>query len=238
MKAKVINVRRPTGDGVHSKFAIRRTYVDEVFIPRICDTLGLEVEVFPAITHHDTTTEGRVVTTNDGRLSTRLGPQPSYVYVFLSHLALWSECAAGDECMLIFEDDARLPDSSVAVVRKALADYEAGDPGQADMLYLQAELPYAKEAIRDYNDKYLEPANGSLMRVLEAPDTSGSASYALRPAAARQLVRRAAEKEQNSPDFYFHVAHKEGYIGIQIAKDFRNTFMLHEVWEPYNHTPE
>ena len=233
IKTKVITVCHAPCRMVHSKFAIRKRYVEEQFLPRL-NSLGFDAEIFPAVTGMDAELKDGVAYYKD--LAIPLGRQSSYIYVFLSHLLMWKRCAQNGGTLVVCEDDARLPDSSVDVVKQAIRDYEE-DEDRGDLLYLQSELPYSKEAIREYKPKNLEPAHGSLLRVRKVTDTAGAAGYALRPKAAAALVKRAEECEQNSPDAYFHLAHEDGRIGIVVPKDFRNMFMLHEVWEPYNHEP-
>ena len=89
--------------------------------------VGLTFTRFPAVDTRATTpetVEARQVRLLPGTLKAMVG-------CTLSHLALWQECAAGDESMLILEDDARFVDG----VWDAAA-VEAIDP-EIDIVVLQ-----------------------------------------------------------------------------------------------------
>ena len=83
----------------------------------------------------------------------------------------------------------------------------------------------------------MSPAHGTLIRLRDTSDLSCTAAYAVRPKTAAALLQRAEEKGHEATDCFVHTALREGRIGVVVPKDYRSTFMLHEVWEPYCHTP-
>jgi len=230
--ARVITVCDPAEPGVvHSKFSVRRRYVEGKLIPSL-QASGLDASVFQAITpKRSVIKDGRI---HAGGLSVALNNHgcPNN---FLSNMLLWRECVTTGGTLLICEDDALLPDGAVGVVTAALDDFDR-DEDRGDILFLLAQNPSVRDLIRCHPEDAITPAAGSLVRLGYANDLSCTAAYALRPVAAAALLERSEEKGHDATDCFVHTAFREGRIGVVVPKDYQNTFMLHEVWEPYCHT--
>lgn len=128
--------------------------------------VGLSFTRFPAIDTRSTTPE----TIESRQVRLLPGTLKAMVGCTLSHLALWQECAAGDEPMLILEDDARFVEGVWD------ADMVAAIDPDIDLVVLQTT--YAPE---------LEVGAGPLVQIRGSYRFS-TAAYRITPQGASALL--------------------------------------------------
>ncbi len=238
MIARIISVEHPTAlashtpgcsDYRHSKFVRRKKYVNEVLRPQI-ESLGIETDIFPAVVDTDFGRVGNTITYKDLSLTVEYG----IVGCYLSHVMLWRLCIEKNETIFVIEDDALLPAENQANVLSALKEYDS-IPDHGDILYLLAQLPYARVGIHHYPDHILRPLSTGLRRAYPVNDTSGTAAYAIRPNAAKKLLERVLKVPIIAVDGFLHGAVKARDIGFAVPTDFKKIFMLFEHFADWNH---
>ncbi len=218
------------GSFMHSKFARRRKYVDEVLLPKMLG-LGLKAEIFSAVTDADFAREENIITYQDLKLRIEYGS----VGCFLSHVMLWRLCESLNCALFVLEDDASLPPEHEATVVDALRQYDAL-PDTGDILYMQGQLPYAEIGIHLYPSHTTTPLDQtSLLRVNSVHDLAGTAAYAIKPVAAKKLLDRITRIPMCAVDGFIHGAVNAKEIGVLVPADFHHVVMLHEHFAPWNH---
>lgn len=236
MIARIIAVA-PGAQQMHSKYARRSQYAREVLLPLVRGLSAVrECAIFDAVTPAQIRVADNFLHVQ-GLPSVRLGTH-GCAGNFMSNVALWMECAAGDETMLILEDDARLEPGHVGTVDAACAGLRPADGKR--VLYLLSECPY-QQSMKRYAASQLEAVPGApgLRRVVRCSDTAGTAAYALTPDAAKSLLAALPERTHGPTDWYLNTAAMQRQdVEIVVPAEYQKCFTLHEVWEPWNHLHE
>lgn len=231
--AKVITVCDDPEPGViHSKFAIRRLYVENDLLPAL-EAAGFSASVFPAVTpKRSAILNGKIHYAGQSlKVNTHGCPNN-----FMSNFILWQECVERDTTLLICEDDALLTPDAAEVVPPAVEEF-ASLPDEGDILFLLAQSPSVRGLVRRHPVADAEGVGETMLRLKLSHDLSCTAAYAVRPKAAQALIDRALRIGHDATDSFVHHAFMDGEIGVLIPRDYKRTFMLHEIWEPYCHAP-
>ena len=217
----------PCEDYRHSKFVRRRRYVEKVLLPQM-QRITVAKD-FPAITpKHYTATDTTIRYHNE-----TLAKGPGVPGNFLSHWCLWGWCVHIGVPVLILEDDALLPAEHEAGIVSGLGDVQQlRGPW---ILYLQSQVPYLENHIREYAPSQIQPLSPRLFKVVATDDLAGTASYAINPAAAQILIERAERLGTAPTDAFIHRAFNEGAINVAILGAWRLMFNLDEHWAEWNH---
>ena len=125
------------------------------------------------------------------RLRSRYGGHltPGEAACFASHAVLWEECAAGDQAMLILEDNLEMRDGLLGTIAAAKAELDAGGA----YIRLAATIPRKFVPVRERAD------GAQVVRYLKGP--SGSQAYAISPEGARALLRGARQWAEPIDDY-------------------------------------
>ncbi len=214
---------------MHSKFALRRKYVEKTMLPKI-QSMGLNAEIFKAVIDGDFSFDGKKVFYANLNLIAESGN----VGCFLSHIMLWRLCVERGLTLLVMEDDASLPVEHESTVLGALKEFDSR-PDEGDILYLQGQVPYMEIGLHDYAPHTLVTLGDSLYRVSATSDMSGTAAYAIRPIAAQRLFNRVLKTPMCPVDGFIHHTFNAGEIGVVVPKDFKRVFMLNEHYAEWNH---
>ncbi len=230
LTARIISVANPTAraginpqctDYRHSKFVRRRQYVETQLLPQMAALLP--TTIFPAVTDADFIVSGDDVIYHDVRLRVREGSTGN----FLSHLSLWRECTAP---MLILEDDAELPPANAPNVMYAVNRF-AQYSGPA-VLHLLSAMPYLEHGTKDFGDTIPE---GGMLKVVSAPDLSGTAAYAVNHLGAEVLFHAALRDGTLPTDGFIHRTFNQGELAVLVPERHRECFTLFEHFFPWNH---
>ncbi len=217
----------------HSKFVHRKKYVESTLLPALL-SLGFDARMFPAVVDTDFTREGDNIS-YDKLCLKNLKVAYGGIGCFLSHVSLWSLCVARNETILILEDDALLPDTSVATISVSVKEYD-DLPDYGDILYLLGALPYHATEMHLYMPQELKPVSSTLCRVSPVRDLSGTAAYAIKPKAAQKLLDRIQKIPMCAVDGFIHGAVKDKELTVVVPKNFKHVFMLNEHFAEWNHT--
>lgn len=242
---RIISVENPVpgGSGTscdnyrHSKFVIRRKYVENELVPSMLRQPYESVEPFKAVVDPDfaylidRTGGGYGITWQGVTFSMADCPCPP---CYLSHHCLWNMCVATGKTLLVLEDDVKLSPENEKLVYDTVAEYENG-PYESDVLYLLTAIPYSETSLRTYAHKECRPISGKLKRVQRHNDFAGTAAYAIRPNAAKALLHRTAEIGAFSPDSMLHNSLNERRIGIVVMTKDCKGFMYNDHWSRWNH---
>jgi GR25 family glycosyltransferase involved in LPS biosynthesis len=242
MNARIISITNPkpsASTGVmpesceHSKFIKRKQYVENILKPQI-NSLGINTEIFQAITPFDITKTDNVYTYKDITLINPAG----VIGCTFSHAMLWKLCISSNSPILILEDDALLPKSHENNVIDAIREYEKM-PDTCDLLYLQGQVPYLRVGLHNYPKESLKPF-GKLYKASPVNDMSGTAAYAIKPLGAQKLLSNLNKVETRAVDGYIHDNVNRSMLDVVIPSDFNHVFMLNEHFADWNHihTPE
>ena len=227
----------------HSKWAIRRTYVESKLLPQI-QRLGFQTaDFFEAITDDHFTLDARPgphgqnpygnVTLGTACFNfTNLSNHE--IGGFLSHYQLWELCVKLGQPVLILEDDALLPLDNEKPVTEAMRYYESL-PDMASLLYLQSQVPYAPNALKSYPSSTLGSKLGPLIQLNTCQDLAGTTAYCIQPAAALNLMARGRVRGMSNVDGFIHRALNEQSINVLIPQDCQRGIMLNEHWAAWNH---
>ncbi len=238
MIARIITMMNPSASAaytpvctsyLHSKFVRRKKYVEEILRPQI-EKFGIETDLFPAIVDTDFERVGNDITYKDLRLVVEYG----IVGCYLSHVMLWRLCVEKDCPLLVLEDDALLPAESESNIASALKEYESL-PDSGDILYLLGQLPYIKVGLHNYAEHTLKPVGNVLRRAYPVHDMSGTAAYAIRPAAAKKLLERVPKVPTIAVDGFIHGTVKAKEVSVVVPANFKNVFMLDDHFGSWNH---
>jgi len=242
---KIVSVENPIPGGPgtgcdnyrHSKFVIRRKYVEDVLSPQMKKMPYESVELFKAVTDPDFTpfidkTEEKFAVTWQGATFSLANCDCPACY--LSHHSLWNECVATGKTLFILEDDAKLPPENEQLMYDTVAEYERG-PYESDVLYLLSAIPYSQTAVRKYTHKGCRPISDKLKRVMFYGDFAGTAAYVIRPSAAKAMLNRTMELGAWSPDATVHHSFEEKRIGIVVMAEDSRGFMYNDHWSGWNH---
>jgi GR25 family glycosyltransferase involved in LPS biosynthesis len=218
----------------HSKFIRRRWHVTQVLCPQLERLFSQSVKIRDGITPNNYTTGCTVdAQTVDWEGRQFLFSYSDEVGCFLSHYNLWLECAAGNQAMLILEDDAMLPVEHEQAVLDGVSQYNGHYAN--DVLYLQAASPCHPDSIKSYNPLDLSACQPSLVRLHRTNDMSGTAAYAIEPKAAANLVEWVQSRSLGGVSFTLHTALNDGTIGVILLQEPKLGFMLDDHYAPWNH---
>jgi len=221
----------------HSKFVIRRKYVESQLIPAMQQMPYESVVAFQAVIDPDIT-DGPP---QNGAYRTIIWKGVQFpvdvaacIPCFLSHYALWKECVTSGQCYFIMEDDARLPEDSAKLIYDTVMEYERGPYG-GDVLYLLSAVPYSQFALRTYCREFVKPISDLLKRIIHHHDFAGTTAYVVRPQSAQALIDRTTKAVMTTPDGHLHRAFNEGLLGILAMAEDKRGLMLNDHWSEWNH---
>ncbi len=214
----------------HPKWVIRRKYVENQLLPQIKNHFE-NTEIFSAVTedHFSTNWTDRTLAFNGKNFKLGDNGIPGN---FLSHYVLWEYCAAADVTLLVLEDDALLPPANETAVCETINKY-GQMPDDATILYLQSQIPWHETALHTYSQ--LRNLDDGFVGLTVCADLSGTAAYAIKPAAAKKLMPRALERGTSPTDSFLHTAFNDGVIGVMLPKNYQQGFMLNEHFAAWNH---
>ena len=243
---RIISIENPHPESVnvtcehyrHSKWVIRRKYVEATLLPQM-QRMGFEsAELFKAITDPDYVPlltrdlYGKAI--NVAWLGHTIPIGSDGTPCLLSHFTLWKMCVDQGITLFIFEDDALLDPANEEMVFKAVREYESG-PYNADVLYLQLAVPYHQTALKSYDKHNSIRLSPVLTRVIHTGDMAGSAAYVVRPGSAHALMQRAIAHGTAGADAMMHRALDNKEIGVLIMTEYQRGFMLNDHWSEWNH---
>lgn len=216
----------------HSKFVLRRKYVEQVLLPQMQNLQIGTVKIFPAITPRNFTTiyeEGKIFGKyEDYKIQVHFGCFGN----FMSNFIIWKECISIDEPILILEDDALLPLANQEIIVNAIRKYEQQHFDENAILYLLSQIPSQPTQLHDY---YGKMQHKNLIRLIDTADLSGTAAYCVNPFSARTLIDRAVKNGMLPTDGFIHTAQKERTLDVLFPVEYKKCFMLNDHFAAWNH---
>ena len=231
MLTRIITITEPSSH-THSKYRVRRRYVDRTLIPSLT-AAGFDPVIFGAVTPLQIKVDPPHTHAVFRSLTLELGY--GCTANLLSNYELWRLCVESGEPVLVLEDDAFLPAENAAHVKAAVDSFTAAAaPDSADVLYLLSQCPYRKDTLKNrfYGITYAD----GLVVVDRKSDLSCTAAYVVTPAAARVLMNHIADEKTAPTDGYLAKMLDQGRIKVCAQSDVSRGFMLHEAWADWNHT--
>jgi len=216
----------------HSKFVIRRKYVEQVLFPQISNIKIGNTKIFSAVTpeHFSHLHEnGKTYGLYKGlKILVHYGCFGN----FMSNFTIWQECIDINEPILILEDDAFLPKNNEKIIKDALDKYSNDHFNENAILYLLSQIPSQPTSLHEYHSK---TKHKSLIKLINTSDLSGTAAYCVNPITSKILINRAIQSGMMATDGFIHTCQKESLIDVLFPVNYKECFMLHEHFASWNH---
>ena len=233
IEIRIMSIENPQADRCagpwshkHSKFVIRRKYVEEILLPQMSGLVMAKIfnAVVPEQLKLSTENGLTYATLCDIKIRVREGIFAN----FASHFLLWQECISLNKCVLILEDDAYLPTQNVAVVSDSLQKYEMEHFSENSLLYLQSQIPSTPHL-----HTYTSEPSKNLLKLIHTGDLSGTAAYCVNPTVAKTLIKIALREDlragfYQATDGFVHSCQYDKFLDVLLPKDNSHCFMLHD----------
>lgn len=214
------------------KYKLRREYVTQKLIPSFAPIS--DIEIFNAIVPTEFRFEGESVIY--GEISFKRGKDRNNnkeCSVFQTSLSigfwhLYRKSAESGSPILIFEDDAMVPESSMDTIRRAIDSFLKIE-GPA-MLYLQSQCPWKEGLpIRKFREGMLIDRGEELNQIEKSfSDIAGTTCFMINAEGSRKMIELIEEVGLGAADQLTNRAMNEQRIAVYIPKDNENMAFINK----------